>query len=265
MVGTAFFIIMNKQPKIYQGIILFIFTILAMLVFGSTLQYLYGIYGLAMTELMLLLIAVTAASVIHCDFSEAFPMKPPPVKQFFAALLLYAGVYALDLASIMLIDWFFPISGEFSESITTVGTSVSPALSIFIIAFLPAVCEETLHRGILLACFKSVRSTALLVLISGLLFGIFHLDIYRLLPTAMLGCALAYIRIKTDSLLLNMIMHFLTNLLSVISIFMPAAESTVEYTSSMLVSDVLVWTTVGIPLLTAGILLFRRMDNSKQN
>ena len=95
-------------------------------------------------------------------------------------------------------------------------------------AVLPAVCEEALHRGFILSSLKPIKNVAFIVIINGVLFGLFHLDIYRFLPTAMLGCAFAYIAIKTDSMILTMLFHFLNNLLSVISMFAAEASGALD-------------------------------------
>ena len=50
------------------------------------------------------------------------------------------------------------------------------------IALLPAICEEILFRGLLLRSSMRVMSTVSAVALNGLLFGAFHLSIYRLFP-----------------------------------------------------------------------------------
>jgi membrane protease YdiL (CAAX protease family) len=41
----------------------------------------------------------------------------------------------------------------------------------------------------------------------GLFFGLFHLNIYRLIPTALVGVLLAFVRTRTGSILPCMVLH----------------------------------------------------------
>ena len=48
-------------------------------------------------------------------------------------------------------------------------------------------------------------------ILTGLLFGIFHLDVWRLLPTALLGVVLSGIALASDSIVPAMVAHFVNN------------------------------------------------------
>ena len=84
------------------------------------------------------------------------------------------------------------------------------------VVLLPAVCEEVLFRGVLRRCFGDLDPWGQ-ALILGILFGAFHLDTYRLVPTAVLGVAISYLCIKTDRFALAIGYHLLNNLLAVLS------------------------------------------------
>src|SRR5258707_972440 len=79
-----------------------------------------------------------------------------------------------------------------------------------LIAITPALCEETLFRGLLLSGLRrwgpwsSIGMTAL-----G--FGLLHGSIYRLMPTFILGVILGYTVWRSRSLYCSMIIHCLNN------------------------------------------------------
>ena len=54
------------------------------------------------------------------------------------------------------------------------------------------------------------------VIISGIMFGIFHLDPFRLLPASLLGIYLGYLTLKTNSIFPAMLAHFINNSLAII-------------------------------------------------
>jgi len=70
-------------------------------------------------------------------------------------------------------------------------------LSLALIALTPAICEEALFRGAILRGFAAGLPRIMAAVITGLLFGLFHLDLWRLLPTALLGIALSLIALET--------------------------------------------------------------------
>ena len=238
-----------------------------MVYIAAPMQSYLGMTGLALTELMFGFIAFFAVAVLRADFKKVFPFKAPTPSMFFASLIFYAGIYILNLALGSVISELFPASNEFSESITAFVAGTPPALTVIIMAVMPAIFEELLHRGVILAGFKHLRHTWVIVLCRGVTFGIFHLNLYRFLPTAVLGCALAYISLKTDSLLINMIMHFLNNLISVIAIF---SLSNTDISNVGQAADVSVWPAVilfaaiGAILITIGMKKMQTLSKSDQ-
>jgi sodium transport system permease protein len=67
------------------------------------------------------------------------------------------------------------------------------------IAVLPAICEELAFRGILLSGLKRKLRPAALVVVIGIIFGLFHVSLFRIAPTAALGMVLTTVAIMTGS------------------------------------------------------------------
>lgn len=252
---------MYKNLKFYNGLIVFAVVLVLMVTLAFPAQLFLGIYGLALTELMLITTALIAAKILKADFKAVFPLRLPPVRSFFASLFLYAGIYISVMLVLVTTEYFFPSITEVGDALTDIGKSASPAVSVFIMAFLPAVCEETLHRGLILSSFKHIKSTAVIVVCSAAIFGIFHLDPYRFLSTALLGGAFAYMALKTDSMVLPMIFHFVTNMISVYAIYMTdpsAASSSLSeiYMPATLGGIWLFYLGAALPFIYAGVRLF---------
>jgi membrane protease YdiL (CAAX protease family) len=256
---------MKSGLKFYNGLIIFAVVIICLIFIAAPAQLFLGIYGLAVTEILLLAIALISAKILKADMRATFPMKLPPVRNFFAALFLYSGIYIAITLILVITEYFFPSINDVSNAITAIGSSVSPAMSILIMAFLPAICEELLHRGIILTSFRHLNNNAVVVICTGLIFGLFHLDPYRFLSTALLGGAFAYMTLKSGSVVLPMIFHFITNLISVYAIFSSGdfinSETAVfEYTGVMICGLCLFLGGMAIPLVYTGYRLF----NSKK-
>lgn len=81
-------------------------------------------------------------------------------------------------------------------------------------AILPGICEEILHRGIMLHCNKKVHNTHSCLVVSSLLFGLTHLNIQQFFYAAILGYLMGYLNLVCDSIYPSIIIHFMNNFLS---------------------------------------------------
>ena len=88
-------------------------------------------------------------------------------------------------------------------------------LNIFLLAVLPAICEELLYRGII---FNGLRKLGNIkaVFISALFFALAHGSAMQLFYQFILGIVLAFVVLKTGSLLTSMLVHFLNNFIVVL-------------------------------------------------
>ena len=77
-------------------------------------------------------------------------------------------------------------------------------------ALSPAICEETVMRGVILSGYRKVdiRKAALM---NGFLFGIFHLGPQQFLYAFALGAVFVYLVEATNSIFASMLCHFLIN------------------------------------------------------
>lgn len=88
------------------------------------------------------------------------------------------------------------------------------ALNMLCTAILPAICEESLHRGMLLRGNYSLGMNKS-ILISGVLFGLLHLNIEQFFYAAIIGIFLGYLCISCSSIWPCIIVHFMNNATSV--------------------------------------------------
>ena len=87
-------------------------------------------------------------------------------------------------------------------------------VNIFITAVLPAVCEETAHRGMLLKGLSPLgRKKA--IIISAILFGLLHMNIEQFFYATIIGVVLGYISTVCETIYPAIIIHFMNNAISV--------------------------------------------------
>jgi membrane protease YdiL (CAAX protease family) len=115
--------------------------------------------------------------------------------------------------------YIFPIPERMLEAF---GQSIAPPdLSIwqlvFFLTILPGVFEELTFRGVLLhGLRKRIRRRWLLAAVIGVIFGFFHVSLFRILPTALLGFVLTYVVLLSGSIYPAMLWHTLNNALGLL-------------------------------------------------
>ncbi|MBR1693577.1 MAG: CPBP family intramembrane metalloprotease [Lachnospiraceae bacterium] len=208
----------SKKKSITASFVMFALVIVMLLFIATPIQMMLGMTGVLITELIFLAMAILGAIVMKEPLREVFPLHRPHARQVFGSLLLWAAAYLLVLFSTLLIGFLFPEQmGEVQTGLSDVITSVPFGIRFLIVAVSPAICEEAVHRGFILHFLKPVQKKWAIVVIMGILFGIFHLDPIRFLATAILGMALTYAALETDNMFYSFLIHLINNTLSVLA------------------------------------------------
>lgn len=130
-------------------------------------------------------------------------------------LLIPAGIGASLAAAYvnsMLVSAFLGdgFSVSFTQGMTRPYELYEIVLMLISTALVPAVCEEFLFRGVILKSLMPYgRNVALIG--SAVLFGFMHQNPAQILYTVVAGIFMGYAYIKTRSLLIPMVMHFVNN------------------------------------------------------
>ena len=91
------------------------------------------------------------------------------------------------------------------------------SLNLLIVAFIPAIGEELLFRGVILRLVKEMtKSLHLAVIISAVIFSAIHLQFYGFFPRFLLGLLLGYSFVFTQNLWVPIFLHLINNASSVI-------------------------------------------------
>ncbi|MDD2283696.1 MAG: CPBP family intramembrane metalloprotease, partial [Eubacteriales bacterium] len=133
------------KPRVAIGIFVFLLVIVLTIIVAVPVQSAWKIWGLAITELMLLACALVPALLLKWDLKEVFPVKIPSLRQLFGVLVLLTGSYLSVLAINMVFFYLFPQGlTDVSNQFLYLFRSVPLPVALFIVAVMPAVCEECL-------------------------------------------------------------------------------------------------------------------------
>ena len=252
----------------WMGLVLFA-AMMAIFVFAfAPLQQKLGIPGLLITEFGFLAIAVIYCLIRKVKIREVFPVKKVRVREVFGSLLLVLGAFPMSLVFVAITGTVFPWSvKEVGEMNSFLYDALNYPMAVLIVALLPAVCEEAIHRGAILSNFRSIKKDWMIVLIMGLLFGINHMSVLRFLSTMFLGMVLSYVVVKRNNIILSMLMHFTNNFLSVTITYLfkdfanTSSAATIDYSS--LIGGYLVFAYASPVLITLGMMLINPEGHKK--
>jgi membrane protease YdiL (CAAX protease family) len=185
---------------------------------GFPLQLLLGEPGLLLSQLLFLgLPPVLFVLAFRYDARRTLSLALPTRRQVAAGLLLLAGATQIAWLLAWLQGLFVEVPVEYLEAMGEVLTAESPGRFLWLlvlVAAVPALAEETLFRGTLLAGFRTAMPPLVAVVATGLVFGLFHVAPqtgFRILPTAWLGMVLAWVVVASGSLPLAVLLHFVNN------------------------------------------------------
>ena len=128
-----------------------------------------------------------------------------------AGLLTATGVFRL-------VSLVFPVPQKMLEAF---GQGLMPDSIPFwqlvlLLTVAPGICEEIAFRGVLLHGLRRRFHPVVLALVVGAIFGMFHVSLFRIVPTAFLGVLLAAVTLLTGSIFPAMLWHALNNALGVL-------------------------------------------------
>ncbi len=101
-------------------------------------------------------------------------------------------------------------------------------LIVIVIALVPAICEEVLFRGLIQRSFEMKMKPVWAALITGLFFGLFHVNPYALIPLVALGFYFGFAVYTSNSILVSMVLHFTNNFISVVLFFIIGNEDLIN-------------------------------------
>jgi sodium transport system permease protein len=147
------------------------------------------------------------------DIRETLSLRGVKPVVWLAILCAIPTANSAAVAVFRLANFFIPVSEELlrgaSEGLIPQGM---PQWQLFFfLAVLPAFCEEIAFRGVLMSGLRHRLRPVTLAIVVGLIFGMFHMTLFRIAPTAVLGVALTGIALMTGSIFPGILLHMGNN------------------------------------------------------
>lgn len=212
---------------------------------------------LLINQFILILIPVLLYTFIfRLDFKEVFRFNRLKLLPGLLIVLLAVPAYFVAAMLNSFVLYLLQFIGQIPDSpIPVPGNIPELVVGILIIGVSPAICEELLHRGLLLKAYEK-RGSIKAVVITSIFFGVFHMDITNLLGPIFLGLLIGYYVIRTNSIFAGMLAHFLNNTIAeCLSYLTRNWEDTSQTTISL--SDLGTITMLGVAGLIIVLILIR--------
>ena len=212
----------NKRFFWLQGIGVFILEMAVFIILGVFLQLRYGLWGVMGSEALILGVAVVAAIAMGINLWDMLRVKLPKIRQIVGVVIMTISGSILAGGAAYVYLFFFPDGLQVVDTLQDITAYESNLAAWLILATLPAICEEVMHRGLILYTFvhSGFKSKWTIIVSMGVLFGLFHLDFSRFFTTAILGMILTYVAMETGNFLMPVLYHLINNSLSVFALSM---------------------------------------------
>jgi sodium transport system permease protein len=172
------------------------------------------LHSVLLQFIIVLGLPLTLSRLLHLNPKVVFQLRSTSIKNLLIALTL----------TLCLIFWLEEIN-YLQTKFMTRAVNLNDQFRIFLranslpqliwlllsMAIIPGVCEEFLFRGYILNRLLKQDNRWQAIMISSVLFGVFHQDLSRLLPTTLAGVMLALITIQSGSLYNAIASHILVN------------------------------------------------------
>ncbi len=196
-------------PGVGQAYFLFAVCLLLVVVLGSLIQMASPLAGLAGTELLLILLP----AVIYIRLKGLPVFRGLSLHGISPGMALFSVVLGISgwgmAAGLAILS--VPIIGEGPEIAIFVPTTAFELITILIVgALLAGICEEALFRGAIQGTLGRL-GTKKAVVYTALLFAVFHVNPWILLPAFCLGLVYGILVVREGSVVPAMIAHTANN------------------------------------------------------
>lgn len=178
------------------------------------------IFLLVPAHIAILAISIFAAVLSPSPFASRLSLTRPSWPWWATVAAVLAAPFGSFLWSIVLSQ--FIESNQYMEMMVTMFRSTTDGfgigVSLLCIAALPAFSEEWLFRGYVQTRLAQRWSPWLAILVSGLLFAVFHLEPLHVLAVFPIGLWFGYISWRSGSIIPAMLAHAYNNALSLIGV-----------------------------------------------
>ena len=211
---------MNKRindPKILEANLFYFMIAFLLLFLGSKAQQWDLFKGLIITEYLIILLPTVLIIVIRnsivggSSLKRVLRLNPISIKQ--AVLIPIITIFCYPIAvffnyiGILIISRFGSIK---PTPIPVPQGALDLLVALFVVSISAGICEEVMFRGFMMKAYEKI-GVKKAIIITSILFGVFHFNPQNLLGPIFLGGVFAILLIKTNSIYSAILSHAVNN------------------------------------------------------
>lgn len=156
--------------------------------------------------------------IYRLDPRTALALRLPRPGVWLGLVFAIPGGMLTAIALFRLSNLFLPAPDNVVERFTSalMPERISFIQILLFMTVLPGIFEEIAFRGLLLHGLRRRLHPVLLALVVGVVFGFYHVALFRLVPTAVLGVLFAAVTMMTGSIFPAMVWHASSNALGLL-------------------------------------------------
>ncbi|MDW7676714.1 MAG: type II CAAX endopeptidase family protein, partial [Bacillota bacterium] len=202
----------EKTLRVFDANLIYLMGSLLFFTVGFTVQQRELYTGLIITQLAVVLLPpFLYLEIRKMNVRQTMRLNRITWRQGLLAALITIFMYPTAVtANLVMLNLLTRIGTIDIPQIPTASSPLQYLRLMLIISVLAGVCEEVFFRGFVLRGYEKLgRRKA--VVISAVLFGVFHYNIYNLAGAIVLGLVFGALVIVTDSLYVGIIGHMVNN------------------------------------------------------
>ena len=203
------------MKKVFKANLYFLIILLLEIFLPYFLQPIYKILGINDIRILLVLshtIIFLIPAIIYVIVTKASVRDTFKLNKLYfndIVLIILLGFVSQPIMTFFSLVTSFFFNNEIGAFMTEI-VSTPYILLLMLVALLPSITEEVTIRGIILSGYDNINKYKS-ALITGLFFGMLHLDPQQFLYATVLGFILALVVRSTKSIFSAAIIHFLIN------------------------------------------------------
>lgn len=163
-------------------------------------------------------------------------------KVIISLVIAAVGCYCLDILVANLVALLNPAALDTFNELMASATGGNAIISFLTVVIVAPIAEELVFRGIIFRMLSKYWSEIAAIIVSALLFGIFHLNIMQAIYVLPIGLLLGYTAYKCKSVLPCILIHMINNFMpNVVAIIPETLQHEITFAIIFVVCAAVLW------------------------
>ncbi|HEY1786370.1 MAG TPA: ABC transporter permease subunit/CPBP intramembrane protease [Pirellulales bacterium] len=212
----------DNTPSVAEALACGVLILMVHFFMSLSLPPMHGFHDFVVLALVSQLVVILTPSLLMTTMLTRRPAQTlllhwPPVASVAAALLLAVAIHPIAFLLQTLVTRIYPVNEQVTQQLRELlGSEMPLGLLLFVVAVVPAICEELAFRGFILSGLRHLGHKWRAIILTSIFFGVTHPIFQQSLVACIMGVLLGFIAVQTGSILPGIVFHMVHNGLGVL-------------------------------------------------